>query len=76
MDNKKETYSTEEVVNFTLNILKGIVIPVEFSESIGIPVSRAIGNLKVLAQIYEKERVAAEIAAEGSEKDGRNAEAE
>ena len=76
MDNQRETYSTEEVVNFTLNILKGIVIPVEFSESIGIQVSRAIGNLKVLAQVYEKERVAAESPAEGSEKDGRNAEAE
>lgn len=71
----EEKYTFEEVVGFTMNILCGIMVPAELAESIGLPIAKAIGNLKVLKTELEKARVAKEITEEG-ESDGRNAEAE
>lgn len=72
MENQEFTY--EQVVGFTLNILCGIMLPAEFAESIGVPIAKAIGNLRAMKNQFEKDRIAAEIAKEGAE-DGRNAEA-
>lgn len=71
----EKQYTFEEVVGFTLNILCGIMVPAELAESIGVPIAKAIGNLKVLKNEYEKERVAKEIKKEG-ESDGRKADSE
>ena len=72
---EKESYSKAEIVKFTLNILGGITIPVELSEVVGVPVCKAIGNLKVLEKMLELEDTAKGIAKEEPE-NGRNAEAE
>lgn len=72
---EKESYSKAEIVQFTLNILGGITIPVELSEVIGVPVCKAIGNLKVLEKALELEETAKEIAKEAPE-NGRNIDAE
>lgn len=71
----EKQYTHEEVVGFTLNILCGIMVPAELAESIGLPIAKAIGNLKVLKGEMEKARVAKEIQEEG-ESDGRKADSE
>ena len=73
---EKESYSKSEIVQFTLNILRGInLIPVELSEAIGVPICKAIGNLEVLKKALEMEETAKEIAKEAPE-NGRNVDAE
>lgn len=69
---EKQTYTVEEVVDITIGILSGISIPVELSESVGVPVVRSIGNLKALKRKFEQDR---EEMQEG-EDDGRNVDAE
>ena len=74
-DNMEKTYTKEEVVQFTVNLLSKISIPVELSEVIGVPICQAIGNLRVLSEMLEKEKVAVEAAKEGAD-DGRNVDPE
>ena len=71
----EKTYTKEEVVQFTVNLLSKISIPVELSEVIGVPICQAIGNLRVLSEMLEKEKVAVEAAKEGAD-DGRNVDPE
>lgn len=75
-----EKYTAEEVIGFTLNILRGIMVPAEWAESIGVPIKQAIGNLMVLKDGCERdraERAAAEAAKAAKEADdGREADAE
>lgn len=48
-------YTKEDIVLFTINILNGINIPASMTEQIGIPLYRALTNLKVLKQMMNKE---------------------
>ena len=69
---EKQTYTAEEVVDITINILSEISIPVQLSETVGLPVQRSIGNLKVLKAKYEQER----LEAEKGEEDAGEADSE
>lgn len=73
-----EKYTAEEVIGFTLNILRGIMVPAEYAGRIGVPIEQAIGNLMVLKDGCERdraERAAAEAAkAAKEEDDGREAD--
>lgn len=68
MENTQKTYTLREVVMITADILKGIQVPVELSEQIGLPVLSAIRNLGVIAHQMEEAEVAAEIQKEEPEK--------
>lgn len=60
-----------DVLSVTVNLLKGVMIPAEYAESIGVPVSRSISNLNecinVIKQIEEKME---------EKEDGREADSE
>lgn len=62
-------YTKEEVVQFTINILSGISVPVTEAKEIGVPVLNAIGNLKVLQEIIAAENAQRDIPEE--EDDGK-----
>lgn len=51
---KENTMTLEDVIRITANNLRGIQIPVELSESIGIPILRSIGNLQMCLDAMEK----------------------
>lgn len=52
------TYTKEDVVQFTINILSNVQIPGNQIKSIGIPINNAIENLNVLQQMLEAEEKA------------------
>lgn len=67
-EHEKESYSVEQVIEFTLNILNGIMVPAKMAETIGLPIAQAIGNLEAVKQVM------ANAKPEGQkevEKDGR-----
>ena len=70
-ENEKETYSVEQVIQFTMDILNGIMIPAGLSESVGIPISKAIGNLGVLMEAAKNMKPNEEKEVK---KDGREAD--
>ena len=47
---EKDKYTAEEVIEITIRLLQEIRIPIEFVEDIGIPVRRAIENLRIVLQ--------------------------
>lgn len=51
---EENTMTLEDVIRITANNLRGIQIPVELSESIGIPILRSIGNLQMCLDAMEK----------------------
>lgn len=57
----EKVYSIKEVIEITANILKGISVPVEYAEQIGIPVMHAYRNLKAVQHTLEAQEVAEEI---------------
>lgn len=57
----EKTYSIKEVIEITTNMLKGINVPAEYAEQIGIPVMHAIRNLTAIRQTLEAQEVAEEI---------------
>lgn len=78
-DAKGKTYTAEEIVQFTINILSGIKVPAAGMEEIGMPVFRSLQNLMVVKEMLEKERVAREVMNEPVEEekeDGREADSE
>lgn len=52
----KEKYTAEEVIEITIRLLQEIRIPIEFVEDIGIPVRRAIENLRIVLQAPKAEK--------------------
>ncbi len=52
----KEKYTAEEVIEITIRLLQEIRIPIEFVEDIGIPVRRAIENLRIVLQASNAEK--------------------
>ena len=72
-------YTKEQVVDFTINILGKIRIPVAMIDDIGAPINSAIKNLAVLKQMMEMEKTKQEIQndpetniAEEEEDDGQS----
>lgn len=51
---EENTMTLEDVIRITANNLRQIQIPVELSESIGIPILRSIGNLQMCLDAMEK----------------------
>lgn len=41
-----ESMTIQQALSITVELLKGIMVPAEYAESIGLPISRSIGNLK------------------------------
>jgi len=78
----EQEYTPEQIIEFTINLLNGIKIPVMLlngdkipvmlSESVGTPVYQAIGNLNVLASIIRetREKIEKEQQKEGVTEDG------
>ena len=62
---EKDKYTAEEVIEITIRLLQEIRIPIEFVEDIGIPVRRAIENLRIVLQAPNAEK-------EYDKKDGAN----
>lgn len=57
----QKTFTLREVVMITADLLRGIQVPVELSEQIGMPILGAIRNLKIVSQQMEEADVAAQI---------------
>lgn len=77
-DAKGKTYTAEEIVQFTINILGSIKIQATLIDEIGVPVSKSLTNLVVVKEMLETERVAREAMNKPieEENDGREADAE
>ena len=67
-------YTKEQIIQFTINILSGLQIPVMEAENIGVPVRNAVKNLMVLQGMMEAENQENNKSAEGN--DDGNADAE
>ena len=71
VEHEKESYSVEQVIEFTLNILNGIMVPAKMAETIGLPIAQAIGNLEAVKQVMENAKPEGQKEVE---KDGREAD--
>ena len=52
----KEAVTKEEIVQYTINILTGITIPVMQSDTIGMAIKSAANNLIVLQEMMQSEK--------------------
>ena len=75
-DANGKTYTAEEIVQFTINILGSIKIPVTLIDEIGVPVSKSLTNLAVAKEMLETERVAREAMNEPIEEENNGREAD
>lgn len=64
---EKATVTKEDVVQYTINILAGIQIPVMQSDTIGTAVKSAVNNLIVLQEMMQEEKA---ISADADPEDG------
>ena len=48
-----EQMTVEQAIELTINMLRGIMVPAEYAEQIGIPVQRSILNLKEVMVAFE-----------------------
>ena len=53
---EKATVTKEDVVQYTINILTGIQIPVMQSDTIGTAIKSAVNNLIVLQEMMQEEK--------------------
>lgn len=67
---ENESMTIQQVLSITVNLLKGIMVPAEFCESIGVPVARSIRNLNECINAIQK------IEAAKEEENGREADSE
>jgi hypothetical protein len=49
-----ETYTVNEVIQITIDLLNGISVPRKLNEQIGIPIDNAVNNLLVVLQALEQ----------------------
>ena len=76
-ENEKQVYSMEEVLQFTIDILNGIMIPAVLSESVGIPIKKAVGNLNAMIEAtWNTKPENGKDYAKEEKKDGREADPE
>lgn len=69
METSQKSYTSEEVIDITINLLSNINVPVVFSELIGVPILKCIQNLQATKEIMKAEK-----AQEGVEEDERETE--
>lgn len=58
MSEQNKTYTIGEVLAFTIDELRSVNVPAELVDSIGVPVSRALHNLKMCWEAWEAEQKA------------------
>jgi hypothetical protein len=49
-------YTKEQVIQFTINILSDISVPVTRAEEIGVPIQKAIKNLQIVQLMMKEEK--------------------
>lgn len=52
---EEKSYTKEEVIDITINLLGQINVPVDLAQQIAIPISNAQNNLRVVLKMIEKE---------------------
>ena len=65
----------DQVLKITVETLEGVKVPVKLMDDIGIPVARAISNIRMCIQAVEASRAEAENKQAEEQEDG-NADAE
>lgn len=53
---KEKVMTVEEVINITIGILQPIQVPISVMESVGLPIYRAVNNLKECSRVLAEER--------------------
>lgn len=53
---EEKSYTKEEVIDITINLLGQINVPVDLAQQIAIPISNAQNNLRVVLKMIEKEQ--------------------
>lgn len=49
-------YTKDEVIQFTINILSGINVPVLMIDEIGVPIKKALCNLQIVQLMMKEEK--------------------
>lgn len=52
---EEKSYTKEEVIDITINLLGQINVPVDLNQQIATPISNAQNNLRVVLKMIEKE---------------------
>lgn len=65
----------DQVLKITVETLEGVKVPVKLIDDIGIPVARAIGNIRMCIKAVEDSRAEAENK-QAEEQENGNADAE
>lgn len=55
-EGKTMEYTKEQVIEFTINILSGINVPVPQIDEIGVPISKALRNLQIVQLMMKEEK--------------------
>ena len=58
---EEKSYTKEEVIDITINLLGQINVPVDLAQQIAIPISNAQNNLRVVLKMIEKEHELEEL---------------
>ena len=74
-------YTKEQVIQFTIDNLSAINVPVRLAEQVGIPIQKAITNLEIVKAMFEEEKKPKETTGIddidfGGDEDGREADNE
>lgn len=64
---EEKSYTKEEVIDITINLLGQINVPVDLAQQIAIPISNAQNNLRVVLKMIEKEQELEEKKRNGQE---------
>ena len=64
---EEKSYTKEEVIDITINLLGQINVPVDLAKQIAIPISNAQNNLRVVLKMIEKEHELEEKKHNGQE---------
>ena len=60
LEEQKKVMTVEEVINITIGILQPIQVPISVMESVGLPIYRAVNNLKECSKVLAAERESTE----------------
>lgn len=55
-EQKEKVMTVEDVINITIGILQPIQVPISVMESVGLPIYRAVNNLKECSRVLAAER--------------------
>lgn len=49
-------YTKQQIVQFTIDNLSAINVPVRLAEQVGVPIQKAITNLEIVIAMFEEEK--------------------